>query len=74
MSFSGVPKEIFETGIMLHHPTRLYVFKKPRSKSSPGFPSKGFITLSLTVKSPVSFLGPKALSEEKQLPDAEFRG
>lgn len=67
MSFSGVPKEIFGTDIIHHHSSKLYCLQKLRSKSSPGFQPKGFVALSLTVKSPVSLLGPKALSEEKTL-------
>lgn len=39
--------------------------QKLRSKSSPGFQPKGFVTLSLTVKSPVSLSGLEALSEKK---------
>lgn len=39
--------------------------QKLRSKSSPGFQPKGLVTLSLTLKSPVSLSCPKALSEEK---------
>lgn len=39
--------------------------QKLRSKSSLGFQPKGFVKLSVTVKSPVSLSNPKALWEEK---------